>query len=396
MPEVLLTEIFPPRKGGSGKWLKEVYDRLDCKRLVVTDSLDDHELNASNWDDPSYVTRTDFSFRETGGFSPSGFKNYLKRNKELRGILADKNCSLIRAGRVLPEGWLAWIHYTFFRGPEYHIFAHGEEINLEGRQSGGVMSSQQHRIMAKIAFKYANQIIANSKNTASLLEYQWNINPEKITVANPGVDTRYFQPLPEDAAKDDTSNDITAAWNNRFVILTVGRLQKRKGQDFVLKAIQKLRRLIPNLLYVIVGNGEEIENLKRLTEELSLEQVVEFHTQTNDKELLRCYQLCDLFILANRQIGSDIEGFGMVLLEAAACGKATITGTSGGTQEAIAPDVTGLAIDASDINQIANAIYHLYRNPDQRELLGKAGRKRAVNEYDWENVLRLIPQVSPQ
>ena len=139
---------------------------------------------------------------------------------------------------------------------------------------------------------------------------------------------------------------------------------------------------------MIVGNGDELENLKRLTKELCIEHFVEFHTQTNDDELLRCYQLCDLFILANRQIGSDIEGFGMVLLEAAACGKATITGTSGGTQEAIAPDVAGLAIDASDIDQIADAIARLYQNSEQRELLGKAGRQRAVTEYDWDNVVR--------
>ena len=115
-----------------------------------------------------------------------------------------------------------------------------------------------------------------------------------------------FKLLPEDNPKTDTSKDITADQNNRVVVLNVGQLQKRKGQDYVLKAIPKLQQLIPNLLYVIVGNGEEIGNLKRLTKELSIEPLVQFHTQTKDEELLQCYQLCDLFILANREIGSDI------------------------------------------------------------------------------------------
>ena len=376
MNEILFTEIFPPRRGGSGRWFYEVYSRLPYKNTVVTDVSDEEdELDATH---PSEILRIPFEMRETGAFSIKGFKNYLRLVRNLRAISSRDKIQLASAGRVVPEGWVLWIWKTFLGGPNYRVFAHGEEVNLDGRKSGGVMSSRQHRWMAKLVFRGAGEVIANSENTARLLCEQWRIAREKVRVVNPGVDTTQFYPA------DNTENsDTRLRWPDRFVLLTVGRLQRRKGQDNVIRAIAKLRFRIPEILYVIAGDGEDLEYLQSLVKELNVKGHVHFETSFDDEELVRLYQNCDLFVLANRQVGSDIEGFGMVLLEAASCGKPTITGISGGTSEAIEHGKTGLAIDASDVTAIEKSIIQLASDSNRRQQMGQAGRERAVTQFDW-------------
>ena len=88
--------------------------------------------------------------------------------------------------------------------------------------------------------------------------------------------------------------------------------------------------------------------------------------------------------MANRQVGSDVEGFGMVFLEAAACGKPTIAGNSGGTREAIENNFTGLLVDGNNTAEIQAAIRKLHDSPTILERMGTAGRNRAVTNFDWD------------
>ena len=101
------------------------------------------------------------------------------------------------------------------------------------------------------------------------------------------------------------------------MVLTVGRLQKRKGQDQMIRAMPAWCESVPNVLYSIVGDGEERQALEELVLSESVTEHVQFAGEIGDEGLLQCYQQCDLFALPNRQVGQDIEGFGMVLLEAA-------------------------------------------------------------------------------
>ena len=118
-------------------------------------------------------------------------------------------------------------------------------------------------------------------------------------------------------------------WTGRRVVLTVGALQKRKGQDMMIRALPAIRQRCPDVLYAIVGEGWERPYLESLVAELSVADLVQFRATPADDELIECYQQCDLFALPNRQVGWDFEGFGIVLLEAQACGKPVVTGQSG-------------------------------------------------------------------
>src|SRR6185436_3012049 len=149
-------------------------------------------------------------------------------------------------------------------------------------------------------------------------------------VLHPGTDVAKFTPAPPDAAVR-----ARLGWQGRRVVLTVGALQKRKGQDMMIRALPAIRRRCPDVLYAIAGEGWEIDALRQLARDLQVEDAVAFHGVPDDVSLVQYYQQCDLFALPNRQVNWDFEGFGIVLLEAQACGRAVIAGASGGTAEAI-------------------------------------------------------------
>ncbi len=109
------------------------------------------------------------------------------------------------------------------RRPRYWCFAHGEEVNLEGSKDGGVMSSGQHRLMARCVFQFAKGVIANSQNTANILRHQWRLPSAKVHVVHPGVDAIYYHPI-----TDVSHIRQMLGWEGRAVVLTVGRLQRRK------------------------------------------------------------------------------------------------------------------------------------------------------------------------
>ncbi|QDS88332.1 GDP-mannose-dependent alpha-(1-6)-phosphatidylinositol monomannoside mannosyltransferase [Rosistilla ulvae] len=284
---------------------------------------------------------------------------------------------MLHAARVLPEGWLAYLH-SMRTGTPYHCYAHGEELNLQGSEDGGVMASRQHRWMARKVLCRAQGMIANSENTRRILTEQWNVPAGKITVLNPGVDTQTFCP-----SVRNLSVRYALGWNDAPVVLTVGRLQKRKGHDQMIRALPEILSAIPKLKYAIAGDGEERQALHALAAETGVSTSICWHPKVSDSSLLQMYQQCDLFALPNRQIGSDVEGFGMVLLEAAACGKATIAGRSGGTYEAIEDGVTGRLVDARSPHEIASATVQLLQDSTVKDSMGRAGRQRAKREFDW-------------
>jgi phosphatidylinositol alpha-1,6-mannosyltransferase len=177
-------------------------------------------------------------------------------------------------------------------------------------------------------------------------------------------------------------------WGDSPVILTVGRLQKRKGHDRMILAIGAIRKAFPEALYVIVGDGEEREALRQLVAHVRQDEHVRFVGELDDKSLIECYQQCDLFSLPNRQVGWDIEGFGMVLLEAQACGRPVLAGASGGTAETMRIPETGRVVPCEDPEVIAAEVIDLLSDRDRLDRMGAAARHWVVDQFDWEALSR--------
>ena len=373
MKTLLVSEIFPPQHGGSGRWFWEVYTRLSNSDTAFAvgkpagyEKFDEsHSLN---------IARIDLSSTSWGVTDKTGILFYIRTYLKLCSIVKSEKVEQIHCGRCIPEGFIASL-INLTHGIPYIAYVHGEDVETAAL-------SRELKWIAQRALNKAALLICNSKNTANILLQKWNIPENKIKVIYPGVDTGRFIP----ASNAEAAANRPHSWNNRQVILTVGRLQKRKGHDKMIAALVEIKKCFPDVLYVIIGNGEEKAFLESEVKRLDLHNNVSFLNEISDTEMVACYQHCDLFILPNRSVGSDIEGFGMVLVEAQACAKPVIAGDSGGTAETMIQDETGFIIDCTDESIISKKIITLLSNPEQLRSMGTSAYSHAHNKFSWEKI----------
>lgn len=260
----------------------------------------------------------------------------------------------------------------------YDIIIYGGEILLSRRRK----SIRQN-------FARAGRIITISNFTKERL-IEIGIPEKKIVVIHPGVDPIKFNP------KFDSSS-IKKKYNlaGKRIILTVSHLVKRKGHHNVLRALPQVLEKVPNLVYLIVGKGEEEEKLKGIVKDLKLEDKIIFVEEIEERELPFYYAACDLFIMPSYEIKErgDVEGFGIAYLEAGASGKPVIGGRSGGVPDAIIDGETGLLVDPLNISQIAGALISLLTNSELAQRLGKKGRARVEEELNWEKMAKKVREI---
>jgi phosphatidylinositol alpha-1,6-mannosyltransferase len=366
---LLLSEIFPPLKGGSGRWFWEIYTRLPNDKVVIaageTDAADDfdqqHDLNCY---------RLPLSSCSWGMKSLTGLRFYWRVLTQVLSLVKKERIEVIHCGRCLPEGFIGFL-VSKLKGIPYICYIHGEDVETAA-------TSRELSWIVKKALGGASKLIANSQNTANILLNTWHTDPAKTFVVNPGVDSQQFVPAPEN---DDIKQSL--GWNDRKVILTVGRLQERKGHDMLIRALPAIIARHPDVLYAIIGNGDQKAKLQALVEQLQLHGHVMFMTELSDEQMIHCYQQCDVFVLPNRTVGRDIEGFGMVLVEAQACGKPVIAGDSGGTAETMLLGETGFIVDCTHPEQLANRVNKLLGDSVTRQKMGQAGRLHVQQTLDW-------------
>jgi phosphatidylinositol alpha-1,6-mannosyltransferase len=161
----------------------------------------------------------------------------------------------------------------------------------------------------------------------------------------------------------------------------------------LIQALPTIREKHPNVLYAILGDGEEKALLQLLAQAIGVSDSVQFLGEASDQQLLQCYQQCDLFVLPNRSIGRDVEGFGMVLLEAQACGKPVVAGASGGTAETMRVIESGRIVPCETPDPLASTINDLLSNRSQLVQMGERGRAWVCERFDWEALSREAAEV---
>jgi phosphatidylinositol alpha-1,6-mannosyltransferase len=371
---LLITENFPPKSGGSGRWFWELYSRLPQNEYEI---LAGDELAAEKYDSDAkiHILRGNLTSSEWGFKSSVGLKFYFKSALLVRKIIKQRQITQLHCGRVLPEGVIAWL-LNLFTGIPYVCYVHGED--LETAQS----SREQYFICGQV-IKRAKTIICNSQNSANIVAKFGAQAAAKTQVLHPGVDSDLFVPEQRNEKSLTSLN-----WINKRIVLTVGRLQARKGQDMMIKAIPEILKTVPNFLYAIVGDGEELDALVKLSAELKVDQHIQFLRGITDEQMIECYQQCDLFILPNRTIDNDIEGFGMVLVEAQSCGKPVIAGDSGGTKETMLLGESGVIIDATQPSNIASTVVGMLSDEQKLKDMGSKGREHVLKSLDWKALVQ--------
>ena len=196
----------------------------------------------------------------------------------------------------------------------------------------------------------------------------------------PGIPVRHFYP-----AKRSENLQDELELRGRQVLLSVGRLVHRKGQDKLLQALPEILLKHPDLVLLIVGVGPRQKKLELLVKRYQLSDYVRFVGRVTYDKLPEYFRLADLFVMPSRSrfFGLEVEGLGIVYLEASASGIAVLAGKSGGAPDAVQDGRTGVIVDGRKVQQIASVVSQLLDNPQHLIQLGAAGRAWTEESWDW-------------
>jgi len=261
---------------------------------------------------------------------------------------------------------------------------HGRELLFNPYQNKSVLQNIYNKYR-KISLRNIDHLYPVSDFTSMELE-KYGIETDKKSVQTNGTDPAQFN---KEMIDKKTKNRVIKQYNlsGKKIVLTVCRLVPRKGVDVVIKAVKKLVDKYPELLYLVIGSGPEMNNYKKLARNLALEKNVLFTGRIeDDKEFAAFYDVSDIFVMVPRSGKSNVEGFGIVYLEANAIGLPVIGSKSGGIPSAIIDGETGLLVDEDNPDQLADALNKLLSNKEYARKLGNNGLIRIKNELNWKNL----------
>lgn len=341
----LVTLDYPPERGGVARYLGNLVEESKGEIGVFVNET--HRAMG-----PGHV--------ESVQLLASGWPAWWPMVSLMKG-LREKGYSKILVSHALPCGTAALIARKT-GGLPYAVLMHGLDFRL-------AMRSAWKRFLLRRILKGANLVIVNSQIVGEEINaFAPDIKP---LVLMPGVEPRSFPPR-------EHARAAFGIEPNAFQVLSVTRLVPRKGID---KLIQAMALLPEDVRLTIIGDGQDLPRLRTLAS--SLGERVRFLTETDDAGRDAWYAASDVFVLPVRDEGNDVEGFGIVFLEAALAGLPSIAGKSGGAVEAVLEEKTGMHVDPNDCQAIAGAISRLRGDLLLRTRLGEAGKARVARDFRW-------------
>ena len=306
---------------------------------------------------------------------------WLSAIPRLREAIKKGRIDHIIVGHILPLGLAALLCRQLYP-IKYSVILHGLDFSR-------ATQIWRKRIISKIILIKADKIICANSYTAELVKsFLGGKVDGKIKIVNPGAEqlaTRNSQLATQLKKKYHL--------NNKIILLSVGRLVKRKGFDQVIEALPEVLKQAPNLIYVIIGDGEELRNYQLNITNYELSDKIIIINKAADGERDAWYNLCDIFIMPAKNINGDFEGFGIVYLEANLAGKPVIASLSGGVGDAVIDDLNGLIVDPLDLNEIARTVIKLAQDTNLRRRLGEQGRERAIRKFNWPGQVEKIYKI---
>jgi len=366
-PKVLcITNDFGPRAGGIETFIIGLIERAPQNSVVVyTSSQHDSESFDAAWLDNFGVE----VIRDRATILlPS-----LRVGRNVRKILSSRGITTVFFGAGAPLGLLA---QGLRRAGAKRIVAltHGHEV-----------------WWAKLwPFKVLLKRIGNSVDVLTYLGEFTRTEISKALSARaksamvkiaPGIDTEHFSPR-SDAQELKKSLGL----GEKKVIVSVGRLVHRKGQDTLIEALPQIAAVIPNVHLLFIGEGPYLKYLQKRAAVLGVQERVTFMGRIQYSQLPQYICVGDLFAMPTRSrlAGLEVEGLGIVYLEASACGLPVIGGISGGAPDALIEGVTGFAVDGKLANGVADAAIKILSDSQLAQSMGNAGRDWIIRDWRWE------------
>ena len=366
---LLITLDFPPDIGGVGNYLYNLCSNFPNNNITVLTQ----ENKFAKFDHKINILRKKLILKNI-----PIWPKWILLFFHVHDLVRIKKYQFLMAGQILPIGTVCYLIKKLLKVP-YLVFTYGMDITFSQ------YSKRKTNLIKKI-LKNADYVITISEYTKNEL-LKLGVEENKITKVFPCAN---FTPSTPDLSR---KNQIVNKYDlfNKKIILTVGRLEERKGQDMVIKSLPKILEKIKNIKYLIIGNGPYKEKLLDLIKENNLENHVHIISNVINEDLNVFYNLSDVFIMPSREIKfsngkiKDFEGFGIVFLEANLYEKPVIGGKSGGQPDAIQDGYSGLLVNPESKDEIAEAIVKLLTDRELYAKLGKQGRQRVLSKFHWKN-----------
>jgi phosphatidylinositol alpha-1,6-mannosyltransferase len=380
MKVLLLTPFYrPDNYGGAVQVYESLLKNQNFHAHIICPKA---SVNSPSMDDVEYYNKTDTHIHRCPKiqFSYSS-KSIVRRisdfilyrrtiRKEILKTINEIQPDIIINGGVR---WFSWMNNDFIKIAPVINYIHGEELSIKpvGLFGKWLLKTQNN------SFSNVNLNLCVSSYTANkVLEIS---SRAKVSVLTNFVDTERYYPV------DNKSElKIKHKLESKVSLICVCRLIKRKGVDDLLYALKKIKSdgsKIYSVVLNVCGSGPELDSLKALSIRLGLAEIVEFHGFTDESVMLELLQASDIFIMPNKTVDGDLEGFGLVFLEANACGLPVIGGSSGGVIDAIEDGVSGLLIEPGSIESISKNLIKLIDDEIYRDSLGQQGKTRAQNNF---------------
>ena len=364
---LLVTNDFPPRRGGIQSYLGEFVGRLaDAGSHSVTVYAPQWK-GADTFDDSARAAGYRV-VRHPGTLMLPGPTVDVR----MRRLIADHGIDTVWFGAAAP---LALLAPRARQAGAARVLAstHGHEV---GWSMLPVARSVLRRIgdgtdVVTFVSRYTRSRFATAFGPAASLEYLPS-----------GVDTDRFRPDPAGREELRTRYGL----GERPTVVCLSRLVPRKGQDILIKALPSIRQRVDGAALVIVGSGPYLDTLRKLAQDCGVADHVIFTGGIPSGELPAHYAMADVFAMPcrTRGAGMDVEGLGIVFLEASATGVPVIAGESGGAPEAVQHNKTGLVVDGTSVTNVADAVTELLTDRDRAAAMGAAGRDWVTSQWRWD------------
>lgn len=270
-----------------------------------------------------------------------------------------------------------WFQACIDMGIQYIIVAFGLEIVKP--------VSSRMEAARKSDFAEAALVYADSDFVADLVRTLAG-KDTPVIVLNPGITPEQMDPIQKELA-DSVIQEI--GLEGRF-ILSMGRLVHRKGFDLAVKAFDRIAEDWPEVDLVIAGDGDDREEVKTAVESSRNKDRIRMLGRISEQKKKALFQQCEFYVMANRPVEGDIEGFGIVFLEANHYGKAVIGGNNGGVADAIIHEETGLLVNTPDITSLAGAMVKLLGDRELADAMGRAGKDRVIRIFQWSHLSQIF------
>ncbi len=383
-PHLLLTYDFPPMGGGIARVMGEIARGYPPGGLIVSTG---QYAGARDPDGgcPNRIDRLPIASRRL-----RTVQGLLAWSRRASTLAREHRVEFVWCGNIKPAAYAArWTQERL--GIPYGVMVYGMDLLILQHQAH---QSRLKRKAGRLLLQSADVLVAISHWTRDLCvtvlrELGVAGAEDLIRVVPPGADADFFHPGVDTAAVRARYHLDQGQW-----FLTVARLTEHKGVDTVLHALAALRQVEPDLRYAVIGSGERLAELETLARRLRVADRVRFLTNVPDADLPAFYNLATGYLGVSRDTGTQVEGFGLALVEASACGIPVIGGRSGGIPEAVREGETGMLVEAEDVSALAEAIRALLRDPALAARLGAGGRRAVESFYNWPRMVGALRQIA--